>query len=126
VLVNGISLAAGKVPAARNHPIVHPATAFLAPAISLIVALTSTALYYGVNTSATAYSLQTWTCQWSSISMSVKPHWGTLCKESKVALYLSILLIPIEVAILGTAAFGVFAEKKTLVVKERKGSPALS
>jgi hypothetical protein len=58
--------------------------------------------------------------------MDTKPHWGTLCKESKAALYLTVMLIPLEVLVLTAAAWGAFAEKKQLVVHERKGSPAMS
>ena len=58
--------------------------------------------------------------------MNVKPYWGQLCKESKVALYLMVMMIPLELLVLGAAAVGVFAEKKSLVVRERKGSPAMS
>jgi hypothetical protein len=49
-----------------------------------------------------------------------------LCKESKVALYLTVMIIPLQVLVLGTVAFGVFAEKKSQVGAQRKGSPALS
>jgi len=58
--------------------------------------------------------------------MNVKPHWGALCKESKTALYLSVLMIPLEVLILTAAIFGARTEKKSFVVRERKGSPAMS
>ena len=58
--------------------------------------------------------------------MNVQPHWGQLCKESKAALYLMVMIIPVEVIVLSTIAFGSFAEKKQLVVTERKGSPAMS
>ena len=58
--------------------------------------------------------------------MNVQPHWGQLCKESKVALYLMVMCIPVEVIVVGTVALGAVAEKKHLVVRERKGSPAMS
>lgn len=56
--------------------------------------------------------------------MDNPPHYSTLCKQSKAALYLSIALIPIEVIVLGLAAWGFMAEKKAVVIHERKGSPA--
>jgi len=126
LLASAISLAFSKIPATRNHPLIHGSISFLAPAVCLIAALIGTSFFYGVNSSNTVYSLQAWTCQWSSVSMDVKPHWGTLCKESKVALYLSVMLIPAEVLVLAAAAYGAFMEKKQLVVRERKGSPAMS
>jgi hypothetical protein len=58
--------------------------------------------------------------------MNTKPHWGTLCKESKAGLYLMVMLVPLEVLVLGAAAWGSFTEKKQLIVRERKGSPAMS
>jgi len=58
--------------------------------------------------------------------MDVKPHWGSLCKESKTALYLSVMMIPLELLILTAAVFGARTEKKNVVARERKGSPAMS
>lgn len=62
--------------------------------------------------------------------MDVKPHWGTLCKESKVALYLSIMMIPLQLLVLGTVVVGFLGRVKGWVVGRkaedmRKGSPAL-
>jgi len=126
VLASIMSLAVSKIPATRNHPLIHGAISLLAPTVCLIAALVGTSFFYGVNRSNTSYSLQAWTCQWSAVSINVKPHWGTLCKESKVALYLSVILIPAEVLVLASAAYGAFLEKKQPVVRERKGSPAMS
>jgi hypothetical protein len=63
--------------------------------------------------------------------MDVKPHWGTLCKESKVALYLSVMMIPLQLLVLGTVVVGFLGRVKGWVVGrkvegDRKGSPALS
>jgi len=126
VVASALSLAVSKVPAVRNKPLIHSSISFLAPTLGLIAGLIGISFFYGVNSSNTVSSLQSWSCQWSAISMDVKPHWGTLCKESKAALYLTIMLIPLEVLILGTVAFGAFVEKKQVVVSERKGSPAMS
>lgn len=125
-IASTISLIVMKVQAARNNPLIHSTVSFVAPAICLIAALIGISFFYGVNTSNTVNSLKSWTCQWSSVSMNVQPYWGQLCKESKAALYLMILIIPVEVIVLSTVAFGTFVEKKHLVVTERKGSPALS
>lgn len=145
VVASAVSLAASKVSAVsqilksllykvhanialqvRNKPLVHSSISFLAPTVCLIAGLIGTSFFYGVNSSNTVSSLQSWSCQWSDVSMNVKPHWGTLCKESKTALYLTVMLIPLEVLILGTVAFSAFVEKKQVVVRERKGSPAMS
>lgn len=123
---SAISLVTMKVPALRNNPLVYSNFSFAAPSICLIAALIGTSFFYGVNASNTVNSLKSWSCQWSDISMNVQPYWGQLCKESKAALYLMIMLIPVEVIVLSTAAFSSFAEKKHMVVTERKGSPAMS
>jgi len=120
------SVVASKLPPVRNNPIVQASTSFILPAICLIASLTGTSFFYGVNTSNSVWSVQSWACQWNSIDMNTKPHWGTLCKESKAALYLMVMIIPLEVLVLGTSAFGAFAGKKQMIVRERKGSPAMS
>ena len=38
--------------------------------------------------------------------MSSPPHWDTLCSESKGALYLSIVMIPVELLSLAGIALG--------------------
>ena len=58
--------------------------------------------------------------------MTQAPHWGALCKESKAALYLTVMVIPLEVLVLGFSTYVSSAEKKQLVIRERKGSPAMS
>lgn len=129
-----LSLIAGKVPAIKNRTLLSSPLSLLFPTISLIAALTSTSFFYGANTSSTNYTLQTWTCQWSDIEMNVKPHWGALCKESKVALYLSVAMVPLQVLVLGTVVVGFLGKVRGWVARrgsvnggeDRKGSPALS
>jgi len=106
----------------------HHSAAFLTPAICLIAGLVGASFFYGVNASNTVYSLQAWTCQWSSVNMTVKPHWNTLCKESKVALYLMVMIIPLEVLVLSSTLSEAIVEKKNVVARDRKGSgsPAMS
>ncbi|KAF8861866.1 hypothetical protein BDZ45DRAFT_739739 [Acephala macrosclerotiorum] len=125
-----LSLVAARVPAIANKTLIATSLALLLPSISLLAALISTSFFYGVNASSTTFSLQSWTCQWADISMDVKPHWGTLCKESKVALYLSIMMIPLQLLVLGTVVVGFLGRVKGWVVGRkaedmRKGSPAL-
>lgn len=126
VLISAISLAVAKIPAIQKKPFLHSSLSLLFPVINLIAGLTGTSFFYGVNASSTTNSLHSWSCQWSSIDMNMQPYWGTLCKESKVALYLTIVLIPLQVIILGTVAFESFVSKKTAAVHERKGSPTMS
>jgi len=66
--------------------------------------------------------------------MNVKPHWGALCKESKVALYLSVAMVPLQVLVLGIVVVGCWGKVRGWVARrgsvnggeDRKGSPALS
>jgi len=126
ILSSAASLAVSRVPAIQSKPFIHNSISFLTPTISLIAGLIATSFFYGVNASNTNFSLHSWSCQWSGVDMTVQPHWDILCNESKVALYLTVMLIPLQVIVLGTVAFGVFAEKKTQVGTQRKGSPAMS
>jgi len=126
ILSSAAALAFSKVPSIRSKPLIHGTMSFLAPTISLIAGLIGTSFFYGINASSTTFSLQSWSCQWTDLDMNVKPHWNMLCKESKVALYLTVMMIPLQVLILGTVAAGVFAAKKTQAGTQRKGSPAMS
>ncbi|KAF4631799.1 hypothetical protein G7Y89_g6334 [Cudoniella acicularis] len=126
IVSSAISLAVSIVPAARNKALIHLSISYLCPVIALAAGLIGTSFFYGVNSSNTVSSLQSWSCQWSAIDMDVKPYWGTLCKESKVALYLTVMMIPLQIIILGTLAWGALAGKKQPVIHERKGSPAMS
>lgn len=132
VLVSSIiSLVGFKVSAIRNNRLLNAGFSIGLPIISLIAALVASSFFYGVNTSNTNHSLQSWSCQWSPIQMDTKPHWGTLCKESKAALYLTVMWIPLEIIVLGAAMFGnLKGGHKSSVVSpvlvEKKESPALS
>jgi len=128
LLASAVSIGLSKLQSIRNRPLLHHSAAFLTPAICLIAGLVGVSFFYGVNRSNTVYSLQAWTCQWSSVNMSVKPHWGTLCKESKVALYLMVMIIPLEILVLSSTVFETLTEKKIFVARDRKGSgsPAMS
>ncbi|KAG0652060.1 hypothetical protein D0Z07_1461 [Hyphodiscus hymeniophilus] len=125
-LTSTIALVGMKVPTIRNNPFTHSTISFAAPTICLIAALIGTSFFYGVNASNTVNSLKSWSCQWSDISMNVQPHWGQLCKESKTALYLTVMCIPVEVLVLATTAWGTMSVNRPLVITERKGSPAMS
>jgi len=126
MLSSAASLAVSRVPSIRSKPFIHSSISFLTPTISLIAGLIATSFFYGVNASTTNFSLQGWSCQWSAVDMTVAPHWDMLCNESKVALYLTVMNIPLQVLVLGTVTLGVFAEKKTGAGTQRKGSPAMS
>lgn len=125
-ITSAIALIASKASSIRYNPLIHSTVSCVASAICLIASLVGTSFYYGVNRSDTVFSLQAWTCQFSHVPMAQAPHWGALCKESKAALYLTVMIIPLEVLVLGFSAYVSSAEKKQLVIRERKGSPAMS
>jgi hypothetical protein len=58
-------------------------------------------------------TLLSWTCRWTDVPMAQSPRWDTLCRQGHAGLYLAILLIPVEVAALGLAAFQVKVERYT-------------
>jgi len=120
------SLVVEKVPAIRSKTLIHKSVSYLAPATCLIASLIAISFFYGVNSSSTVSSLKSWTCQWSAVKMSVAPHWGTLCRESKASLYLMVMIIPLEVLVLAAAAVGALGERRQVEAVDRKGSPTMS
>jgi len=131
VFTNMISVIFSKVPSIRAQHLVHSTSSILTPTITLILAIVSIAFFYSINASTTTESIQSWSCRWENIDMPVEPHFGTLCKESKTGLYMSIIMIPLQVVVLGLAAAGIVAAKKVLNMDveelgQRKASPALS
>lgn len=84
--------------------------------------------FYAVNASTTADTLQSWSCQWEFASLSEKPHFGTLCKESKTALYLSVILVPLELVIFSLAGYQLVLLRKIIGFSHTRkaGSPSPS
>ncbi|KAI1419141.1 hypothetical protein F5Y12DRAFT_721094 [Xylaria sp. FL1777] len=129
ILANLASLIFSKAKVLQNHTLVHTSITFIAPFVGFAAALIGIAFFYAVNTSTTADTLQSWSCQWGYINMKLEPHFGTLCKQSQTALYLSVILIPIELITLAAAGAQMSFERKARVfVPARKpsSSPALS
>src|SRR5690348_6918772 len=91
---------------------IHSALTIASPVVGLIVALVAVALFYAINASTTADTMQSWTCRWEAVVMTVSPHFGTLCKEVKTGLYMSILLIPLEIALLGVAGWQLIVKRQ--------------
>ncbi|CAG8979663.1 hypothetical protein HYALB_00003894 [Hymenoscyphus albidus] len=125
---SGISLAIPFIPTLPTLLIT--TLSLLAPTTCLIASLVGTALFYGVNTSRTTSSLQSWSCQWRAVEMGMQPHWGSLCVQSKSALYLMVMMIPLEMGVLFVVGTGMVVVRKeragVRVVREGKGSQALS
>ncbi len=81
------------------------------------------AFFYAINASETVDTLLSWTCRWTSLNMSQRPHFATLCKESQAGLYLSILLIPVEALVLALASWQLKLQKHTTAyARARKSS----
>lgn len=73
--------------------------------IALIGALVAMSLFYAINTSTEVDTIQSWSCQWSDVAMDMRPKFGNLCRESKAALTLATLLVPIEAVVIGAAGY---------------------
>jgi len=110
----------------RKAPFIHRSIGFVGPTICLIAGLVATSFFYGVNASSTTYTLHSWSCQWSPVTMNVKPHWDVLCRETTAAIYLMVMMIPLEILVLGSVAYSSFAGQKQMFERERKGSPTMS
>lgn len=97
-----------------------------------MAAVVAMSVFYSINASTTVDTLQSWSCRWSDVVMVTRPHFGTLCKQSKAGLYMSILLIPIEAITLGAGAYQMVLERNISsasgVVQGRRksGSPVPS
>ncbi|KPM46304.1 hypothetical protein AK830_g356 [Neonectria ditissima] len=130
IVANVISLLASKTQIVRSRLGVHMALSLATPVIALIAAIIAMAFFYAVNTSTTADSLQSWTCRWKDVTMMTQPHFGTLCKQSKAGLGLSVFLVPLEAIILGLAGYQTTLQRQLDQASsgpERKtGSPTMS
>lgn len=112
VVASIISLVASRVTWMRSKMLIHTSTSFSAPVIGLIAAIVAMSVFYAVNTSTTADTMQSWTCRWKAVAMMWPPHFSTLCNESQAGLYMAILLIPLEVLIVGMAAWQFVVERQ--------------
>jgi len=75
------------------------------PAVtSLIAAIIAISFFYTVNASTEVDTVQSWSCQWRDVAMTMRPHFGTLCRQSQAGIGLAVALVPIQVIILGVAA----------------------
>ncbi|TDZ23976.1 hypothetical protein Cob_v002847 [Colletotrichum orbiculare MAFF 240422] len=132
LVANGASIVAARSQSLRERALIRSSVIVAAPAIGLVAAVVAISFFYSINASTTVDTLQSWSCRWSEVAMMSRPHFGTLCKQSKAGLYLSILLVPIETIILGAGGYQTILEmnlsRTAGVVQERRksGSPAPS
>ncbi|KAL2169677.1 hypothetical protein VTG60DRAFT_5816 [Thermothelomyces hinnuleus] len=125
-LVAGSALRAPRAAAAAAAATTRTATAFLAPLAGLAGALVAVAFFYAVNASDAADTFLSWTCRWEAVPMSRAPRWAPLCRQARAALYLAVLLIPVEVAALALAAFQLKVERYTERYLGARKTPVLS
>ncbi|KFA63475.1 hypothetical protein S40285_00359 [Stachybotrys chlorohalonatus IBT 40285] len=126
LVVNLASLAVSKTSSLRHRAAVHVSVNLAAPLLGFIVALISMAFYYGVNTSTTSDTFQSWTCRWSSVPMQAEPHFDTLCHQSQVSTGLNVMLVPLEAIILGLAGYQLVLEKRISSMTSSRGQKATS
>ncbi|KAF9871665.1 hypothetical protein CkaCkLH20_10863 [Colletotrichum karsti] len=111
LVANLVSLLFSRVQSLRGQTLYHNAVTVAAPAVGLLAAIVAMSFFYSINASTTVDTLQSWSCRWSDVVMMTRPHFGTLCKQSKAGLYLSILLVPIEAIVLGAGAYQTILER---------------
>jgi len=126
VVSSAIAILAGRIPVIRSKALIHSILSLVAPTAGLIAAIVATSFFYAVNSSDTVDSLQSWSCRWAGVQMDSEPHFGKLCDESQASLYMTIVMIPLEVMILGLGAMTIFAERKAAAMHHGKNSPAMS
>ncbi|KAI0437104.1 hypothetical protein F4803DRAFT_174180 [Xylaria telfairii] len=128
ILANLVSLMFAKTRVLQNQALVHTSMTFMAPFVGFAAALIAIVFFYAVNVSTTVDTLQSWSCQWGYTNMKMEPHFGTLCNQSKTALYLAVILAPVEFIALAVAGAQMAMERKTraFVPAPKPSSPALS
>ncbi|KAI0166622.1 hypothetical protein GGR57DRAFT_447326 [Xylariaceae sp. FL1272] len=125
VAVNLASAVFGKLKSLRGT-VVHNVVIFTTPFIGFVAALVGLTFFFAVNASNSVDTLQSWTCQWSYANMNMQPHFSTLCSQSKTALYLSVILVPVELIALSVAGVELFLERRAYEPTRKTSSPALS
>lgn len=95
---------------------------------SFLSVFVAVVLFYSVNASTTVDTVQSWSCQWDIADMSTRPYFGSVCKQSQTALFLSIILIPVEFATSGLALYRTLLERKAMhgESSDKSSSPSLA
>lgn len=79
-----------------------------------------------MNASESIDTLLSWSCQWRNVVMNSRPHFGTLCRQSRAAVDLSTVLVPLQVVVLGIAGWQAGVGRAVRGIIGNKGSPLLS
>lgn len=77
------------------------------PLLGLVASIAAMGVFYSADGSATSDTLQSWSCRWEFVQMRTKPHYGTLCKETRTALYLTVALVPLQAVLLAVSGWQV-------------------
>jgi len=126
VLSSTVAIIASRIGFIRNRPLIYTILSILGAGVSLLVALIATIIFYARNASDTIDTLQSWSCRWADVDMDSEPHFGKLCHETKVALYMTVIMIPLQVIVIGLGIVATISRKKDAAMRQRKGSPDLS
>ncbi|KXJ97726.1 hypothetical protein Micbo1qcDRAFT_230306 [Microdochium bolleyi] len=128
VLSNLVALVFAHIRMLRDKRTVHCLVDVAAPTIGFVSIFVAIVLFYAVNASTTTDTIQSWSCQWDFTTMNVKPYFSSVCKESKTALYLSIILIPVELAAVALATRRLLLHKKSQLNQKasRSSSPSIA
>ncbi|KAF3770075.1 hypothetical protein M406DRAFT_354244 [Cryphonectria parasitica EP155] len=122
-IANIAGLLCSKVPHIRNNTPLHTPMMFAAPFLGFAAALIAIIFFYAINASTTVDSLLSWTCRWTSVSMSSAPYFGTLCHASWASVVLAVVLVPLEALALCAAGWQLKTERHTMnYASARKGS----
>lgn len=97
----------------------HTPITFVAPFAGFAAALIAMIFFYAINASITVDTLQSWSCRWQAVNMTQKPHFSTLCRQSKGGVVLSVILVPLELIVLVVAAYQLKVERAAM----RSSSP---
>ncbi|PKS10322.1 hypothetical protein jhhlp_002073 [Lomentospora prolificans] len=103
VLTSGVSLGFGRIKSLGTKAALNAVTVLVPTIISFIAAVIAISFFYTVNASKEVDTVQSWSCQWRDVSMTMRPHFGTLCKQSQAGLGLSVALVPLQIIILGVS-----------------------
>jgi hypothetical protein len=110
----------------RARTALHQPLTLVLPLLSFIAALVAISVYYAADASGAQDTALSWTCRWRDIPMSQEPRWGPLCAQSRAALYLAVMLVPLEAGALAVAAVSVKVQKYVERYLEARKTPALN
>ncbi|PHH54337.1 hypothetical protein CFIMG_000686RA [Ceratocystis fimbriata CBS 114723] len=78
--------------------------------LSFISAMSAVIVHYTGN-SASADTIETWSCKWNHVSMLSEPHFGDICLHAKATAGLAVALMPLQVLIMSVVLLGFVADK---------------